>query len=66
MGAAFSVPLGDEQVLFFKTFGYLVFREFFTAHELEKIHREFDYKLEEQYPGPALRRQPALLGASAR
>jgi len=51
MGAAFSVPLGNDQVLFFKTFGYLVLREFFTAQELETIHREFDYKLEEQYPG---------------
>jgi len=48
MGAAFSVPLGNDQVLFFKTFGYLVLREFFTAQELETIHREFDYKLEEQ------------------
>ena len=51
MSATFSVPLSEDQVLFFKTFGYLVFRGFFTAGELATIHREFDYKLAEQYPG---------------
>lgn len=50
MSATLPAPLRDDQILFFKTFGYLVFREFFSAAELETIHREFDYKLAEQYP----------------
>ena len=51
MSAVSPAPLRDDQKLFFKTFGYLVFRDFFSGDELDTIHREFDYKLAEQYPG---------------
>ena len=51
MSATSPVPLRDEQILFFETFGYLVFRSFFSPEELETVQREFDYKMTEQYPG---------------
>ena len=51
MSATSPAPLRDDQILFFRTFGYLVFRDFFSAEELKTIHGEFDYKMTEQYPG---------------
>ena len=50
MRAPLSSPLSHDQKQFFETFGFLVFEGFFSADELETIHREFDYKLAEQYP----------------
>ena len=41
--------LSPESVTFFKTFGYLVFRNFFTPDEVQTLNREFDQTLTRQY-----------------
>ena len=66
MGAAFSVPLSDEQVLFFKTFGYLVFNGFFTAPRAGDDPPRVRLQAGGAVSGTAVRWQPPLLGAPAR
>ena len=36
--------LTAEQVAYFKTFGFVIFRNVFTAHELDTIQTEFDHR----------------------
>ncbi|MDA0989171.1 MAG: phytanoyl-CoA dioxygenase family protein [Verrucomicrobia bacterium] len=43
------MTLTPEQITFFKTFGYLVWRNFFSASELDAINREFDQAMTDQY-----------------
>ena len=40
MRVPLSSPLSHDQKQFFETFGFLVFEGFFSADELETIHRE--------------------------
>jgi ectoine hydroxylase-related dioxygenase (phytanoyl-CoA dioxygenase family) len=44
-----TTTVSDEQVRFFKTFGYLVMRNVFSSDELAVINREFDQTLTSQY-----------------
>ena len=44
-----TAGLTDEQVAYFRTFGYIVMKQVFTADELETIRAEFDFMLEDQY-----------------
>jgi len=41
--------LTEEQLSFFKTFGYVVLRKLFIESELENIRQEFEFMMEEQY-----------------
>jgi hypothetical protein len=36
--------ISDEQVSHFKTFGFVIFREFFNPQEVETLHSEFQYR----------------------
>ena len=42
--------LDDDQLMFFRTFGYVVLKQLFTNEELALIDREFANAMEEQYP----------------
>jgi hypothetical protein len=46
-----TASLTTEQINFFKTFGYLVLKQRFTAAELATIQHEFNFMMTEQY-GP--------------
>lgn len=41
--------LNEEQVRFFRTFGFITLRDFFTTEQVQTIHREIDVALDEQY-----------------
>ena len=43
--------LDDEQVAFFRTFGFLIFRQLLGADEVETIAREAEVAIEEIYQG---------------
>jgi hypothetical protein len=42
--------LSEDQVRFFKAFGYIVLKRFFSPSEVDTINREFDHAMAEQYP----------------
>ena len=44
-------PLDDEQVAFFRTFGFLIFRKLLSLDEVETIAREAAVAIEEIYQG---------------
>ncbi len=44
-------PLDDEQVAFFHTFGFLIFRKLLSLDEVETIAREAEVAIEEIYQG---------------
>ena len=44
-----TAGLTESQIGFYKTFGYTVLKQLFSADELATIHREFDTTMEDQY-----------------
>ena len=53
--------LTEKQQDFYKTFGYVVLKQLFSAAELEAIRKEFDYMMAEQYSHNPVQRLRAPL-----
>ena len=49
MPQAYASALSEEQVRFFKAFGYLVLRQVFTSEEMAAISREVEQAMAQQY-----------------